>query len=161
MREVFDAYTVIIVLALLIGAAVGFWAFRRRAAAPERPILTETQPTSSAYVTPKPEPAPEPPAQLLGVETPLEVPAVAGPADDLSTMKGVGPKLVARLNELGVSRFDQLAAMNETELAALDERLGAFRGRLQRDRIPEQAALLASGDRATFEERFGKLGGAD
>jgi predicted flap endonuclease-1-like 5' DNA nuclease len=86
-------------------------------------------------------------------------PAASGPADDLSRLKGVGPKFVARLNELGITRYDQLAGLNANEAAHLDERLGAFQGRLARDRIIEQADYLGRGDIDEFEERFGKLGG--
>src|ERR1700710_3150582 len=66
-------------------------------------------------------------------------PAASGPADDLSRLKGVGPKFVARLNELGITRYDQLAGLNPNEAAHLDERMGAFQGRLARDRVVEQA----------------------
>jgi predicted flap endonuclease-1-like 5' DNA nuclease len=93
--------------------------------------------------------------EVLGVD--VEQPA--GPADDLRQLKGVGPKFVARLNELGITRFAQLAGLNENEAAHLDERMGPFTGRLARDRVIEQADLLARGDIETFEERFGKLGG--
>jgi predicted flap endonuclease-1-like 5' DNA nuclease len=71
----------------------------------------------------------------------------------------VGPKFVARLNELGITRFDQLAGLNANEAAHLDERMGPFVGRLARDRVIEQADLLARGDIESFEEKFGKLGG--
>ena len=67
--------------------------------------------------------------------------------------------LAARLNELGVSRYAQLAQLSDNEIAHLDERLGPFRGRLARDLVPEQADYLARGDAEGFEERFGKLGG--
>lgn len=79
--------------------------------------------------------------------------------DELTRLKGVGPKLETLLNEQGVTRYEQLASLDEAGLAALDARLGAFQGRLARDRVAEQARLLASGDTAVFEERFGKLGG--
>ncbi len=82
-----------------------------------------------------------------------------GPADDLSRLKGVGPKFVARLSELGITRYDQLAGLNVNEAAHLDERMGPFRGRLARDRVVEQADYLARGDLDGFEEKFGKLGG--
>ena len=72
-------------------------------------------------------------------------------------LKGVGPKFVARLNELGITRFDQLAGLNANEVAHLDERMGPFQGRLARDRVIEQADLLARGDTESFEEKFGKL----
>lgn len=100
--------------------------------------------------------------EVLGVSAHRELAgggAAGGPADDLSRLKGVGPKFVARLNELGITRYEQLAGFNEAELALLDERLGPFRGRLARDRVAEQASYLARGDIDGFEERFGKLGG--
>jgi predicted flap endonuclease-1-like 5' DNA nuclease len=75
-------------------------------------------------------------------------------------LKGVGPKLAQKLNENGITRFDQLAALSRNEVAMLDEKLGAFRGRLQRDRVAEQASYLARGDRDGFEARFGSLGGS-
>lgn len=97
--------------------------------------------------------------EVLGVDAHGQLGAKpAGPADDLTLLKGVGSKLAARLNELSVTRFAQLAGMNETELGHLDERMGPFRGRLVRDRIAEQADYLARGDIESFEEKFGKLG---
>jgi predicted flap endonuclease-1-like 5' DNA nuclease len=93
--------------------------------------------------------------EVLGVKA---SPAPAGSADDLTRLKGVGPKFVARLNELGITRYDQLAGLNANEAAHLDERMGPFVGRLDRDRVIEQADLLARGDIESFEERFGKLG---
>ncbi len=48
----------------------------------------------------------------------------------MTRMKGVGPKLAVRLNELGYTRFDQLAALTPDELAALDAQLGSFQGGL-------------------------------
>ena len=92
--------------------------------------------------------------EVLGVKASRES---AGPADDLTRLKGVGPKFVARLGELGITRYDQLAGLNANEAAHLDERLGPFQGRLVRDRVIEQADLLARGDTESFEEKFGKL----
>jgi len=77
--------------------------------------------------------------------------------DDFARMKGVGPKLAEALHALGFDRFEQVAALTPNEIDRLDEQLGAFRGRLKRDRIPEQADYLARGDTDGFEERFGKL----
>lgn len=99
--------------------------------------------------------------QLLGVRAHSELPgADSGPPDDLQMLKGVGPKLAQKLNENGIIRFEQLAGLSATEVSMLDERLGAFRGRLSRDRVVEQASYLARGDTDGFEARFGKLGGA-
>jgi predicted flap endonuclease-1-like 5' DNA nuclease len=86
-------------------------------------------------------------------------PADAGPPDTLTTLKGLGPKAAARLNELGITRYDQLAALSDPELSRIDAQMGAFQGRILRDRWVEQAGHLASGDTAGFEAKFGKLGG--
>ncbi|HEX8216665.1 MAG TPA: hypothetical protein VF577_04285 [Allosphingosinicella sp.] len=82
-----------------------------------------------------------------------------GARDNLQLLKGVGPKLAARLNELGIASYSQLAGLGETEVAMLDGRLGPFSGRVARDRLVEQAQFLARGDKDGFEARFGKLGG--
>jgi predicted flap endonuclease-1-like 5' DNA nuclease len=83
--------------------------------------------------------------------------AGGGPNDDLCRMKGVGPKLAEALNRLGFHRFEQLAALSRTEVARLDDQLGAFRGRIERDRIAEQADYLARNDTDGYEQKFGKL----
>lgn len=77
--------------------------------------------------------------------------------DDLQAMKGVGPKLAGILRGQGLNRFDQIAALDADDLARLDAHLGAFKGRLSRDRIVEQAAFLARGDREGYERAFGRL----
>jgi predicted flap endonuclease-1-like 5' DNA nuclease len=95
--------------------------------------------------------------EFINAEVHAELPGASGPPDDLQTLKGVGPKLAAILNERGLIRFDQIASLSAGQVEALDEGLGAFRGRLARDKIVEQADYLARGDRDGFEARFGKL----
>ena len=81
----------------------------------------------------------------------------SGPPDDLVQLKGIGPKLAALLNTHGITRFDQIASLSPAQVADLDEELGAFRGRLTRDNVVDQADYLARGDIDGFEQRFGKL----
>jgi len=78
-------------------------------------------------------------------------------SDDLLLLKGIGPKLAETLHGLGFHRFDQLASLSPAEIERLDNQLGAFRGRLTRDRIVEQADYLARNDIDGFEQKFGKL----
>ncbi len=85
-------------------------------------------------------------------------PIPAGPADELTRMKGVGPKVAAMLNGLGVTRYDQIAAWSDDDVTRIDAQLGTFKGRVTRDQWVEQARLLATGDTAGYEARFGKLG---
>ncbi len=77
--------------------------------------------------------------------------------DEFCRMKGVGPKFADALHAVGFTRFEQLARLTPTEIERIDPQLGAFRGRLQRDRVPEQADYLARGDIDGYEARFGKL----
>lgn len=89
---------------------------------------------------------------------PVQVPAPVGEADDLRRIKGLGPKVAAQLGGLGITRFDQLAALDTAGQATLDAQLGPFAGRMARDRWVEQADLLARNDIAAFEAQFGKIG---
>ncbi|MEH3104003.1 MAG: hypothetical protein PGN12_08865 [Sphingomonas phyllosphaerae] len=88
--------------------------------------------------------------------------APVAPAEDgaqsVTILKGLGPKIATRLSELGITRLDQLAWLDDAEAEQLDAQLGVFQGRMERDRWREQARLLAQGDRAGYEAQFGKLG---
>ena len=99
-------------------------------------------------------------AEVIAAAVQEEV-AAAGTADaagdDLTRIKGVGPKLSALLGSLGVTRFAQIAAWSAPDLAAIDAQLGSFAGRPERDQWIEQARFLAAGDTAGYEGKFGKL----
>ena len=85
---------------------------------------------------------------------------VPADADELTRIKGLGPKMVDMLNAAGIFRFAQVAAWTEGDVAALTRRFERpqLADRIERDRWVEQAGLLASGDTAAFEDKFGKLG---
>ena len=89
---------------------------------------------------------------------PITVADAPSGADDLTRMKGLGPKLRDRLAELGVTRFAQIAEWDEAEIDRIDAELGRFAGRIRRDDWVEQAQFLAADDRAGYEARFGALG---
>jgi len=89
--------------------------------------------------------------------TPTSIVAEPGEVDDLRRIKGLGPKLVTTLHALGITRYAQIAAWSDADLDDLDTKLGAFAGRPRRDSWVEQARLLAGGDTAAYEEKFGKL----
>jgi predicted flap endonuclease-1-like 5' DNA nuclease len=95
--------------------------------------------------------------EFLGVDAHPDL--AAGAPDDLTVLKGLGPKAAAQLNSLGISRYAQIAALTEPQIAGIDARMGSFKGRIARDRWVEQARFLAAGDQAGFETAFGKLGG--
>ncbi|OZA92144.1 MAG: hypothetical protein B7X57_08855, partial [Erythrobacter sp. 34-65-8] len=91
------------------------------------------------------------------VPIPQAIPVAAAAGDDLTRIKGVGPKLRDVLVSLGVTRFDQIAGWSDEDIDRIDARLGRFEGRIRRDNWVEQAKLLAAGDTAGYENRFGRL----
>ena len=95
--------------------------------------------------------------QIIGANVHDNLPGASGPPDDLTRLKGVGPKFAALLNDSGITRYEQIARLSEGDIERLDRDLGAFKGRLQRDQLPLQADYLARGDEDGFEQRFGKL----
>lgn len=157
-----------LILLLLAAAAVVVWVLlsNRR----ERVALTNDEEAPRRTLPPLPK-MPPPPAETSAPAHPPE-PVVAmrfaetipepdgeanGAADDLTRMKGIGPKVVATLARLGITRYDQIAAWSDDDAAAVDAKLGTFKGRITRDHWVEQAKLLAGGDVAGYEAKFGKL----
>jgi predicted flap endonuclease-1-like 5' DNA nuclease/cbb3-type cytochrome oxidase subunit 3 len=111
--------------------------------APPEPLAVEPQAPEPVADAPVADPAP-----------PMTATAADGPVTQL---KGLGPKVAARLAELGITSVGQLAALDTAGAAALDAQLGTFAGRMTRDRWLDQARLLAAGDKPGFEAVFGKL----
>ena len=94
---------------------------------------------------------------ILSARVHDSLPGASGPPDDLVKLKGIGPKFAALLNSHGLTRFDQIAKLAPAQVDALDETLGAFRGRLVRDKVVDQADYRARGEVDGFEQRYGKL----
>ena len=94
---------------------------------------------------------------ILSARVHDSLPGASGPPDDLVKLKGIGPKLAALLNSRGLTRFDQIATLSPAQIDDLDITLGAFRGRMSRDRVVDQADYLARGDIDGFEQKYGKL----
>ncbi|TPG40362.1 hypothetical protein EAH79_10505 [Sphingomonas koreensis] len=171
-------HLIVIVILAIAALLVIWWGGRRRRERLDATRDAEDRRTHIDEVTDAPvelkttgeaanEPAP-PPRVEAPPTTPAPPPLVDAPAPTpaphdgarlpLTMLKGLGPKVAARLAELGVHHVDQLAALSPAEAGALDAQLGTFSGRMARDRWIEQAQLLAAGDTAGFEAQFGKLG---
>ena len=79
------------------------------------------------------------------IEAPVAVIETAPPQpDDLTVLTGIGPKMAAALAERGVTRFAQIAAWSEDEIAVLDKELKLM-GRVGREAWVAQAKRLAGG----------------
>jgi predicted flap endonuclease-1-like 5' DNA nuclease len=130
------------------------------------PVITPTVATPAPKPAPTQAPAPaqapaETPATEMGAEIAPELadsPAAAASPDDLARIKGVGPKLVSLLGELGITSYAQIAAWGDADIERVDAQLGRFKGRITRDQWVEQAKLLCAGDEAAFTDKFGRNG---
>jgi predicted flap endonuclease-1-like 5' DNA nuclease len=153
-----------LILLAAIAIALAFTLLRPR----QRVKLTDSAPTRPHMANPRPPEgrglageaaaaASDVTGQLLGAPVRNKLAGVGKSGDDLCQIKGVGPKFADALNALGFHRFDQLAHLTPTEIERLDAQLGAFSGRITRDRIVEQSDYLARNDIDGFEQRFGKL----
>jgi len=64
--------------------------------------------------------------------------------DDLQQIKGIGPKIADRLNELGVLRLQQIAEWTPENIDWVNQHL-KFKGRIEREEwIPQAKALIAA-----------------
>ena len=125
--------------------------------APVRPHMQPRPPEGRGIVGEAADAASDVTGQILGAPVRRELAGEKDGADDFCRMKGVGPKFADALHAQGFIRFEQLAHLTPTEIERLDGQLGAFSGRLTRDRVVEQADYLARGDLDGYEQKFGKL----
>lgn len=120
-----------------------------------QPATRETvavQPTEVNPVAPTASPVMANTVRPVAPET-----AGTGDGDDLTRIKGVGPKLRTILAEHGVTQFQEIAQWTDADIDAIDAKLGKFQGRIRRDAWVPQAQMLQSGDTAGYESQFGKL----
>lgn len=91
------------------------------------PVAAVVDPTPAAHVVPSPH--------LL--DAPRD-----GVGDDLTVLKGVGPKLAEALKDFGIFHFDQIATLDEEGIAWLDAQQKGFRMICTRHDIVAQARAM-------------------
>lgn len=158
MSELLQTYWPLIVAALVLGLAVAWYVFnasrKTRVTGTSRDVLDEgaaPAERNKALI----DSAPAATAMQPPAGAPVTTPAASG--DDLTRIKGLGPKLSATLHGAGVTSFAQIAAWSDADIDRIDAQLGRFQGRIRRDDWVGQAKLLAQGDENGFAERYGKL----
>lgn len=119
----------------------------KNAAAEAAPVAAE-KPAKAAAVPAAAKPSLEDKNRPAGIAKP------AAP-DDLKLISGVGPKIEAILNELGIFTFAQVGAWKKAEREWVDGYLN-FKGRIERDDWVKQAKALAKGGEAEYIKVFGK-----
>ena len=77
-----------------------------------------------------------------------------GEPDDLTRIKGIGPKLNELCQSLGVRRFDQIAEWHASDIAEVDQYM-KIKGRIVRDEWVAQAKLLAEGKVTEHRAHYG------
>ncbi len=170
MAELLQANWWLLLIALLIGVLVAWWVLvasrKTTVEREEKPEDEKPAKRNQALMDPPPSSPPTAaaappltavPEALVEAATPPAPAPAAGKADDLTRIKGVGPKLVALLKDEGITSFAQIAAWDDATIDSIDATLGRFAGRIRRDNWVEQARLLAAGDIAAYESRFGKI----
>lgn len=161
--EILHAYWPAIIVAAALLVILAFLVFRPRQrvsltdSAPLRPHMQQSRPSEGRGIAGEAAAATSDVAGDI-INAPVHR-ALEGElsGDDLCRLKGVGPKFAEALRAAGFYDFGQLARLSPVEVERLDGQLGAFRGRIARDRIVEQADYLARNDIDGFEQKFGKL----
>lgn len=169
MQEFFMDYGLWLLIGLLVLIGVVFLLSGRKtpidnAPAERAPVVERQEPTvapAAEPVTVAPTTIAAEPQPVVAPVSPVAAVSTVAPAsdahDNLLRLKGVGPKLNQLLIELGVTRYAQIANWSDADIAAIDTKLGTFKGRPVRDQWVDQAKYLAAGDTAGFEAKYGKL----
>lgn len=125
--------------------------------APATPL--KSTPTPEARPAPaKPRPKieeAEPATQEIKPETPATPNGKAQPADDLTKIEGIGPKISGLLQSAGIHTFQQLA---DTEVSRLQELLSEANLNMADPATwPQQASLAEAGDWSGLEQLQSEL----
>ena len=62
--------------------------------------------------------------------------------DDLKQIRGIGPYIESKLNEIGITCFSQIAKLNDVEISFVSQNIGPFPGRIKRDNWMRSAKEL-------------------
>ena len=114
---------------------------------PHEPVILELAPpvdggdaTMADAEATEPQAAPSRSRRARSAQKPLFA-APEGEADDLKKISGIGPVLEAKLRDLGVRKYDQVAAFSDEDVDKLDKALNT-KGRIARDDWVGQARSL-------------------
>ncbi len=128
------------VKAAIGGAGVSVAALE--AAAPAKAKKAAAKPAKKAAEPKAEKPAPK--KEAAPKKAAPKKAAAKSEGDDLTEISGVGPVIVKKLHDLGVTTFAQIAAWTPEDVAAMDDKLN-FKGRIDRDDWLAQAKKLAKG----------------
>ena len=107
------------------------------------PMAPSTEPATRTQDAPAAAPPAPSNDHAPGPDGPVRLDAPAGTPDDLTVIKGIGNKINALLNELGIFHYSQIAEWTEADMVWIDDKL-QFKGRVERESwVPQARALVA------------------
>ena len=119
----------------------------------EREVPLDLPPVDSLEVAEAPSTAAAPVAAAAPLinEAKAAVPmdGEAFPNDDLTRIKGIGPFIEQQLNDIGITSYRQVAAMDDRNVQEVTKAIGFFEGRIKEDRWVAQAQALLEADETT------------
>ncbi|MGF1477696.1 MAG: helix-hairpin-helix domain-containing protein [Geminicoccaceae bacterium] len=98
-------------------------------------VVAEASESKPAQAKPAPVPSTPSPKVKSVAKAPAEKPRQP---DDLTAIKGIGPKMAETLSSMGIKTFEALAKLTPNEVTEVEAKLG-FAGRVERDGWIEQA----------------------
>ena len=101
------------------------------------------------------EPAPPPRAPVVPAAPAVAPAAAPAPAQDLKRIRAIDVDLEARLNRLGVRRYDEIAAWMQADVARIGGTL-KLGDRISRENWIEQAQVLAKGALTHYAMRLAR-----
>ncbi|CAN5534726.1 hypothetical protein BH09PSE4_BH09PSE4_21880 [soil metagenome] len=116
----------------------------------EEPAIVEApvEPVADAVPVTEPEPLAEVEPEKKGWFS------WVGTGDDLTKIRGIDSIGAATLAAHGVKSFADIESLSHEDEMALEQRIGAPAGTIQRDQWREQAEMLAAGKTDEHKERF-------
>lgn len=89
-----------------------------------------------------------------GTGTAAAIGGAAQGRDDLTAIRTISTQDEIALNEAGYHSYSQIAAMSAEQQATIEARLGRMPGLIARDEWPEQARMLADGQRDAHQKIY-------
>lgn len=159
MTELLQENAILLVIAVVIALVILWWVIaanrKTRVEIARQDEADAVARRNQALIDAPPAAAREPASSPVPSPSPGDPPAPAAGADDLLQIKGLGPKIMVQLADMGITTFAEIAAWDDAEIDRVDAQMGRFQGRIRRDQWVEQARLLATGDATGYAARFG------
>jgi predicted flap endonuclease-1-like 5' DNA nuclease len=113
------------------------------------PVVAAAAAAAATASAPAPAPAPKPAA----APAPVVAAAPAGlVGDDLTRIRRIDANIRKLLNDAGITKFAQLAALSGTAAGELADKIG-LRGRIEQENWIAQAQILATGGETYYSRR--------